>query len=206
MDRLQKIFSLIPKCETFADIGCDHGKLSKMAADSKKAARIYASDISAPSLEKAKKLLCGYENVEFSVGDGFKSLPLIPNAAAVAGMGGLEIIKIIAGFTVPVLILQPQNKVPDVRLYLSQNGYHIAADEIVKENGKFYFVIKAEYFAAKQTILEPCQLEYGVFYKIKNPLLKEKLAIDKEKLLSFRQTAANAAKLKIIEEVEKWQQ
>ncbi|MBQ4098436.1 MAG: SAM-dependent methyltransferase, partial [Clostridia bacterium] len=27
--RLEEIFSVIPKCEVFADIGCDHGLMTK---------------------------------------------------------------------------------------------------------------------------------------------------------------------------------
>ena len=38
--RLDKIFSFVDECDIFADIGCDHGYLSKAVADSGKAKRI----------------------------------------------------------------------------------------------------------------------------------------------------------------------
>ena len=53
--RLEKIFSVIPKCETFADIGCDHGYLAKAVLDSGKCKSAVISDISQKCLEKAKK-------------------------------------------------------------------------------------------------------------------------------------------------------
>lgn len=44
--RLDKIFSFVDECDIFADIGCDHGYLSKAVADSGKAKRIICTDIS----------------------------------------------------------------------------------------------------------------------------------------------------------------
>lgn len=46
---------LVPECEVFADIGCDHGILSEYIISSGKAKKVLASDISENSLAKAKE-------------------------------------------------------------------------------------------------------------------------------------------------------
>ena len=53
--RLEEIFSVLPSSEIFADIGCDHGYISKQMLDSGKANKVLFADISAKSLKKALK-------------------------------------------------------------------------------------------------------------------------------------------------------
>ncbi|MBQ9710013.1 MAG: tRNA (adenine(22)-N(1))-methyltransferase TrmK, partial [Clostridia bacterium] len=54
--RLQTLLSALTPCRKLADVGCDHGYLSKAALDSGLAEAVVVSDISSPSLEKAKAL------------------------------------------------------------------------------------------------------------------------------------------------------
>ena len=56
-ERLKKIFDQLPKCHTFADVGCDHGYLAKAMVQSGKCQKVIVSDISAKCLQKAKDLL-----------------------------------------------------------------------------------------------------------------------------------------------------
>ena len=60
--RLQVIFDLVSS-RVIADVGCDHGKLTKALFDENKIDFAYVSDISKLSLEKAIKLLKDYELV-----------------------------------------------------------------------------------------------------------------------------------------------
>lgn len=206
MLRLNKIFSFIEPCATFADIGCDHGKLSSLVLKNNLAKEVYAADISAPSLKKAQDLLKNYANVSFFVSDGFKSLPSVPDTAVISGMGGREIVNIISGTNVETLILQPQNQIPHLRTYLNESSYEIVKDELVKENNKFYTVLKAVYKSGiKLKILNETEREWGVFYRIKCPLLQEKLIYEKNKLQKFKQTPQNLKKSEMIKEVERWQ-
>ena len=118
MDRLKVLFSLVDSGEVFADIGCDHGYLSKAVLDENRFNKVIISDISPKSLEKAVTLLKPYgERVISVVADGFNGYPLTPNQAVIAGMGGEEIVKILLqAKTLPYsLILAPQKNSDKVR-------------------------------------------------------------------------------------------
>ena len=54
--RMKAIASLLGSNDTVADIGCDHGKLSAYLIKNGLANKVFATDISLLSLEKAKKL------------------------------------------------------------------------------------------------------------------------------------------------------
>jgi tRNA (adenine22-N1)-methyltransferase len=55
-DRLEKIYAKIPFCKVFADIGCDHGYISKAMLDGKKCERVIISDVSENCLEKPSRV------------------------------------------------------------------------------------------------------------------------------------------------------
>ena len=96
-DRLEKIFALIPNCDTFADIGCDHGYIANAMLKQGKAKKVIIADISAKCLEKAEQLL--KESIENGsaisvVSNGFDKVPE-NDVSLIAGMGGEEICDII---------------------------------------------------------------------------------------------------------------
>ena len=95
--RLERIFSEIPPCKVFADIGCDHGYMTKAMVESGKCERAIVSDVSAKCLEKAQTLLSDYIGsgvVESVVSDGFEKVGAC-DLALIAGMGGEEITAIL---------------------------------------------------------------------------------------------------------------
>ena len=145
--RLKILFNLIDSGKIFADVGCDHGKISKAVLDSGKFEKVIISDISAPSLEKAKTLLESYgDKVTAIVSDGFENFNETPCQAIIAGMGGEEIVKIIkSAKNLPNgLILAPQKNNDKVRKAVIELGYKILKDFTFYSSGKFYDVIKAE--------------------------------------------------------------
>lgn len=144
-DRLNKIFSVIEKCSVFADIGCDHGYMTKAMLDSGKCERAICSDVSAKCLEKAENLLSDYiaqGRVRSVVSDGFDNVGFC-DLALIAGMGGEEICTIIERVpTLPErLVLQPMKNADKVRLCAVKQGYRIEKDFIFKSAGKFYVLI-----------------------------------------------------------------
>ena len=147
-ERLEKLFSLIPACDVFADIGCDHGYIAQKVLETDKAKKVYASDISAPSLKKAIGLIGnGYEGRFFTfVSDGFENLPKDIDTALIAGMGGEEICAIIrAADKLPeTLILQPMKNADKVRRLLVSLGYGIDKDFTFYSANKYYDVIRAD--------------------------------------------------------------
>lgn len=145
--RLKILFGLVGTGKVFADIGCDHGKISKAVLDSGKFDRVIISDISAPSLKKAQTLLESYgDKVTAIVSDGFENFTELPDQAIIAGMGGEEIVKILkSAKTLPKsLILAPQKNNDKVRRTVIELGYKILRDFTFYSGGKFYDVIKAE--------------------------------------------------------------
>ncbi len=169
--RLQAILSVIPECDTLADVGTDHGLLCLLALKLGKAKRVIATDISDKSLSKAVNLLTdeGYGGcADFRCGDGFNVLSKSEaDVIVVSGMGGGEIIKMITNATDfgARLVLSPQSDVSKVREKLISSGYYIERDFMVLESGKYYDIISAvkgkgeysleEYEFGKDNLNEP---------------------------------------------------
>lgn len=89
--RLQAAADMINGSHLAADIGCDHGRLSVALLQQGRADRVIASDISAPSLQKATELaaLCGLgSRLTTVLSDGMAHLgPDEADAIAICGHG-----------------------------------------------------------------------------------------------------------------------
>ena len=167
-NRLKAICELAKGSKRIADVGCDHGKVLDYLIKNTDVEFVVASDISAPSVQKAQKLLENQKNVQFSVrvGDGFTTLSNndMLDTIIVAGMGGLEIINILSSdkiknLKIPKLILQPQNNVVKLRSYLNKSNFKITKDFVVLDRGKFYIILLVQ--VGKQVLSEQ-QLKFGV--------------------------------------------
>lgn len=165
-DRLKFIFSHIPNCDYFADIGCDHGYISQLMLEQNKCKKLVYSDISAPSLQKAQKLLCGYENAKPVCCSGLEKIDNTVDCVLIAGMGGENIISILQnGFLPKTLVLQPMKNTDKLRVYLNKNGYFLQKDFIFKAENKFYNLLIA---VKGSQVLSQEEIEYGVD-NLKNP-------------------------------------
>ncbi|MCH5151451.1 MAG: SAM-dependent methyltransferase [Clostridiales bacterium] len=158
--RLTKIVSLIPKCNTLADVGCDHGYVGIEALNTSRVDSVIFVDVSEPSLNKARQN-CPQEHskrVKYLCQDGLGSLAV--DCAVIAGMGGLEIISILeeAKALPQRLVLQPMRNQKDVRQYLCDK-YEIVTD-VKFYDGKYYDLIYAER-SDSPTKLTELELEYG---------------------------------------------
>ena len=144
--RLEIILSELSVCDTFADIGCDHGYVAKAMLDAKKCNRVIVSDISAECLQKAENLLKKTYPDKFCavVSDGFEKVGKC-DLALIAGMGGELIVNIIEKAMVlpDKLVLQPMKNADKVRRALISSGYKIVRDYTF-EDEKFYDIISAE--------------------------------------------------------------
>ena len=93
-ERLQIIADRIEPAETMADIGTDHGFLPVFLRESGRCSKVIMTDISFPSLEKARANAsrCSAQvqkGIEFRAGDGLHVIsPGEVNAVVIAGMGG----------------------------------------------------------------------------------------------------------------------
>ncbi|MBR1891270.1 MAG: SAM-dependent methyltransferase [Clostridia bacterium] len=158
------LVDLIQPCKVFADIGCDHGVMTQAVLRLGKAQKVYATDISKPSLSKTEKLIAGEfdSSVTLLCCDGFSLIPEIVDQALIAGMGGEEICHVLSDCKhLPNrLILQPMKNSEKLRRLLFDFGYGITRDFTFYDGDKFYDVIVAEK-SAKVSEYSPVEYAFG---------------------------------------------
>lgn len=181
--RLQEIANQIENANVVADIGADHGYLTKMLIEQGRAKHVIATDISSQSLQKTENLakhFCFDGKIETRVGNGL--VPILKSdkvdVSVIAGMGGYEIIKILSSQdlkNIKNFVFQPAQNTPNLRQFLTENGFEIVYDEMVKDQKKFYSTIKAVK-TSKNKKLQKCQILFGISCQnSKNPDLFEYL-------------------------------
>ena len=146
--RIRALCAELAPCETFADVGCDHGYCTQYMLEENLCRSAVVSDISAGSLSKAETLLSAYiaeGRVTPVCCAGLDKIPKGTEQVLIAGMGGEEIMTILReGFLPPALVLQPMRHTPKVRAFLLERGYAIVRDFTFRD-GKFYDVLRAEF-------------------------------------------------------------
>ena len=191
--RLLDIIRLIEEGKSVIDIGTDHGLVPLYLAKNAIADDITATDISAPSLKKLEDELDDdlRKVIKTKVTDGFDGLEAKDNQVAIiAGMGANTIIDIISANmdfakNLDYMILASNVATEALRKYLNENGFIIERDFISFENNKYYDILKVRPGSGQELSL--ADIYYG-FENIEshNPLLEQKLAIDLEKNIGFR--------------------
>lgn len=188
MTRFEAVCSALEKCSSFADIGCDHGYYTEYMLKNGLCDTALISDISAPSLKKAEILLKDYiaaGTVKSACADGLKAADKDTSLALIAGMGGMEIIKILSeGFIPEKFVLQPMKDSPRLREFLIGRGAKITLDATFFGGGYFYDVIKGE--RGGGDVYTPDELTYGRD-NLKNPSADflKKLGAEEEKILEY---------------------
>ena len=89
--RIRLLCGQLAACETFADVGCDHGYCTQYMLEENLFRRAVVSDISAGSLSKAEKLLSAYiaaGRVAPVCCPGLEKIPKGTEQVLIAGMGG----------------------------------------------------------------------------------------------------------------------
>ncbi len=144
-----------PQSFTIADVGCDHAYVSIALMNRAIAKKVIAMDVRNGPLDIARKNIteAGYtKDIDIRLGDGLeKLLPGEADAIIIAGMGGLLMKGILErGCDVlscekkrPILILQPQSDLREIRMFLHSHAYHIVCETMLVEDGKYYTVMKA---------------------------------------------------------------
>lgn len=147
--RLEAALSLLKGRAVVADIGCDHGRLCCALLQRDARARCIASDVSVPSLAKARSLarLTGlWERIDFRIGDGLSVLhDGEAEAVALLGMGGTLMARLLDACPTPLMgarlaVLQPMRAGEDIRRYLYARGYRVERDLVVADAGRLYEV------------------------------------------------------------------
>lgn len=183
--RLQTALEMLGQCNTVADIGCDHGRLSAALLQRGVAKRVISIDVSADSLKKAE-LLCQklglQERMQTRLGDGLT--PLAAGEAEkliFAGMGGTLIARLLqanepVARTAERIVMQPMRGSEDLRAYLYHNGYDIFDERLVEDSGRIYQLLSARSGKARP---KPAGWPEGLYnigwvcYEKRDPLLRK---------------------------------
>lgn len=132
------------------DVGCDHGQLTAHLLERSEKLCAIASDVSAPSLEKAKKLFAAKEfgeRVRTVVADGLGGIDRGVDVIVMAGMGAETILKIIREGREKIggarLILQANVDLPVLRKQLAALGFAIEKEAFTRAAGRRYVTLLA---------------------------------------------------------------
>lgn len=146
--RLSACCSFVSPGAIVADVGCDHGYVSIYLLQNGLAKQVYACDIKEGPLTSARHNAVKYgvsENIRFFLADGLVGVPRDFNTLLIAGMGADVMVSILSAS--PWLengqyrmILQCQSRTPVLRRYLSDNGWKIN-EELVLKDGRFLYTV-----------------------------------------------------------------
>ena len=134
--------------ERVADIGCDHGYLAIHLLQNGIASSVIAADINEMPLLSAVHNAEKYgvrDKIEFYLSDGAQKIPRDFDTMVCAGMGADTMISILEAApwlrqAKYRLILQCQSKTPALRQYLSETGWRIYEEAVLKD-GKFLYTV-----------------------------------------------------------------
>lgn len=133
-----------------ADIGCDHGQLTACLLE--RSARLFmiASDVSGPSLEKARQLLAQRhlaDRARVVQADGLVGIDRPVQAIVIAGMGAETIARILREGQDRIggaaLILQANVDLPLLRRELAAQGYAVRREVFSHAAGRRYVTMLA---------------------------------------------------------------
>lgn len=149
--RLQAIYDLVPHSNVLADIGSDHALLPIALVLNGKVTRAYASEVNEGPYEASVKNIEKYEvgnYVSAVLSDGISEISKDVNTISICGMGGSLIVDILEKDkdkleTVDTLVLEPNNNEETVRIWLMRNGFEVAFEKLIEEDGRYYEIIKA---------------------------------------------------------------
>ncbi len=185
--RLKTIANMVEQCDSVIDVGTDHGYIPIYLVENDMIKSAIASDINKGPVEKARNNIT-HNNVNSQIccrlGSGLSTVKKGEvQVAIIAGMGGNLIRDILEGDLDVVklfkyMILQPVQNAEVLREYLYSTGYDIIDEEICKDDGKFYEIIKVRY-NTKPIILD------SIYYEISKILLQKKTLV-MEKFIEFK--------------------
>ena len=200
--RLETILSLVPTGSTAADIGTDHGLVPAELVGRGICSYVIASDLRKSPLNAARMLVKERglaDKIDLRLGDGLQTVaPGEAGTLILAGMGGALMQKILSegeavARAAKQLILSPQSEVPQFRRFLQENAYTVRSEQVVEEDGKFYFIL--DVIPEGGMVLSEAECEFGFRIPEEN-FPEHKLFLNKEQRkleLILRNIAENSA-------------
>jgi len=146
--RLLTCCGFVAPGERVADVGCDHGYLAIHLLQEGIARSVIGADINPGPLQSAVCNAQKYgfsDKIEFFLSDGVRHIPRDFDVMVCAGMGADTMISILEA--APWLkeekyrlILQCQSKTPMLRRYLSEQGWRITEETVIRD-GRFLYTV-----------------------------------------------------------------
>lgn len=193
--RLQLVAEMVTPGNRVADIGCDHAYTAIYLLMNRISPYVVAMDINQGPLDRAKENVKKYgieDKVSIRKSDGLKMLnPGEVDTIIIAGMGGRLMLQILTSrmkilSSAKELVLQPQSETYLVRKTLKELGYVIIKENMLKEDGKYYVIMKlkpcSENLRDKDyQLLKPEHIYFGrLLLEERNPVLLEHLQTERQ--------------------------
>ena len=168
--RLELVASFVPQGAVLLDVGSDHAYLPIDLVERGRIEGAIAGEVVDGPYQSALKNVEAHglkEKIQVRLANGLAAFEEEDQVSAItiAGMGGRLIATILEEglgklANVERLILQPNNREDDLRIWLQGNGFQIVAESILEEAGKFYEILVVE---AGQMKLSASDVRFGPF-------------------------------------------
>ena len=168
--RLELVASFVPQGAILLDVGSDHAYLPIELVERGQIERAIAGEVVEGPYQSAVKNVEAHglkKKIQVRLANGLAAFEEVDQVSVItiAGMGGRLIATILEeGLdklgSVKRLILQPNNREDDLRIWLQDHGFQIVAESILEEAGKFYEILVVE---AGQMKLSASDLRFGPF-------------------------------------------
>ena len=168
--RLELVASFVPQGAVLLDVGSDHAYLPIELVERGQIETAIAGEVVEGPYQSAVKNVEAHglkEKIQVRLANGLAAFEEEDQVTVItiAGMGGRLIATILEEgldklSDVERLILQPNNREDDLRIWLQDHGFQIVAESILEEAGKFYEILVVE---AGQMKLSASDLRFGPF-------------------------------------------
>ena len=168
--RLELVASFVPQGAVLLDVGSDHAYLPIELIERGQIESAIAGEVVEGPYQSAVKNVEAHglkEKIQVRLANGLAAFEETDQVSVItiAGMGGRLIATILEEgldklASVERLILQPNNREDDLRIWLQEHGFQIVAESILEEAGKFYEILVVE---AGQMKLSASDVRFGPF-------------------------------------------
>ncbi|KXU16009.1 putative tRNA-m1A22 methylase [Streptococcus oralis] len=168
--RLELVASFVPQGAILLDVGSDHAYLPIELVERGQIKSAIAGEVVEGPYQSAVKNVETHglkEKIQVRLANGLAAFEEVDQVSVItiAGMGGRLIATILEEgleklTNVERLILQPNNREDDLRIWLQDNDFQIVAESILEEAGKFYEILVVE---TGQMKLSVSDVRFGPF-------------------------------------------
>lgn len=142
--RLEQVATMIPPCQTVADVGTDHGFLAVALIEKEIAGRVIAIDVNRGPLESAKRFVKERrleDHITCRLGDGLAVTTAGEiDCAVICGMGGelMQHIISVGPELLQTYVVQPQSHREELKKFFVAQGYGITDEQCLQEGKQYY--------------------------------------------------------------------